>query len=121
MEMLIYIRDYQESYKIGDIVEVRPDGYWTNEHGYNTKAFKLLTKPGEPINDTLMNPCEEDRRLDNDPDYRGEERRLVVRRKEARPFKRRRFNIKKMDDQLPISKDNIGTDVVEKEAYLRKG
>ncbi len=120
--MLIYIRDYQESYKIGDIVEVRPDGYWTVDHGYNQKAFKLLTKVGLPVDESLIaSEGGNDRRQDNNPEYNGTENRKVVRRKETRPFKRRRYNIKEMDDKLPISKDNIGTDIIEKEAYLRKG
>jgi len=39
-------------YRVGDIVEIRPDGYWTTpgkSPGFNKKAFGLLVIPGVPI------------------------------------------------------------------------
>lgn len=37
---------YASRYQLGDIVEVRPDGYWTVEKGWNRKAFYLIAVPG---------------------------------------------------------------------------
>lgn len=131
MEMLIYIRDYQESYKIGDIVEVRPDEYWTVEHGYNAKAFKLLTRPGEPVNNDLIKPEHKERRISErrkkdmlfdgyDKRILGQRRLIPERRDSSRELPRRRkYNISLIDTKLPISKDNIGTEIVEKDAIYR--
>lgn len=44
--------------KQGDIVEVRPGGYY-KKHGFDKKAFALITIPGEfseEIRDSLMRP-----------------------------------------------------------------
>lgn len=48
MELLIYKRDYQTSYKKGDIVEVREDGFWlSGARGYNKEAFIVVQVPGK--------------------------------------------------------------------------
>ena len=35
----------------GDIVEVRPDGFWTGEkaRGFNQEAFRVVSVPGIPV------------------------------------------------------------------------
>lgn len=51
---------YDARHKKGDIVEVRPDGYWTGLHarGFDKEAFSVLSVPGvnHAENKHLMNP-----------------------------------------------------------------
>lgn len=56
MELLIFNKDQEKKggYARGDIVEVRPDGYWTAQHGYNRNAFRLVVKKGAPIDNTYI-------------------------------------------------------------------
>jgi len=38
---------YDERYQRGDVIEVRPDGYWTGEKakGFNRNAFRVISVP----------------------------------------------------------------------------
>jgi hypothetical protein len=36
-----FLDQYNARIKKGDIVEVRPDGYWTKDHGYRKDIFKI--------------------------------------------------------------------------------
>lgn len=57
-EMKIYREKYKDwdervagQYQKGDIIEVRPDGFWTGlkVRGFNKKAFRVLSVPGLSI------------------------------------------------------------------------
>ena len=39
-------RKYNARYVKGDIVEVREDGYWSKDHGFNKAVFGVLCVPG---------------------------------------------------------------------------
>jgi len=47
---------YNARYQKGDIIEVRPDGYWTgqNARGFDTSAFKVVSVPGLEVDTTKM-------------------------------------------------------------------
>lgn len=44
-------RRYAGRYQSGDVVEVRPDGYWTGPKapGYNREVFRLVLAPGVKV------------------------------------------------------------------------
>ena len=44
---------YDSRYQKGDVVEVRPDGYWTDgtRKGFGSNSFALLTIPGMSLED----------------------------------------------------------------------
>jgi len=46
-----FAEKYAARYRPGDIVEVRPDGYWSKTHGWNRRAFNLLRLPGVTVRD----------------------------------------------------------------------
>jgi hypothetical protein len=63
MEALIYYRkDYQESYRVGDIIEVRPSGYYA-QHGYNSNAFRVVIFPENIFNQEWIDPVIENGQL----------------------------------------------------------
>jgi len=49
---------YDARYQKGDIVEERPDGYWTGKEakGYNKESFAVVTRPGLTNVDYLTEP-----------------------------------------------------------------
>jgi hypothetical protein len=51
MELLIYNRDYEpvSGYNKGDIIEIRPDNYWTRDHDFNRKAFRIVKIPSVAV------------------------------------------------------------------------
>lgn len=46
-----FLEKYDARYQMGDVVEVRPDGYWTEAKAYNKSAFLLVTVPGLSFKD----------------------------------------------------------------------
>lgn len=42
--------EYDSRYRRGDVVEVRPNGYWTGPRakGFNREAFRVITVPAMP-------------------------------------------------------------------------
>lgn len=64
-------RKYDARYKNGDVVEVRPDGYWTSPlaKGFNKKVFKIVSVPGEFVDKQMSQPLLEKKdknKSDND-------------------------------------------------------
>lgn len=53
-EVLLYNRDYQTSYKKNDIVEVQPDGYYTELHSFNRNTFLVIQFTGIPVDKSLQ-------------------------------------------------------------------
>ncbi len=43
------IKKMTHAYEKGDPVEIRPDGYWSKEHGWRKDCFALLKLPGVPV------------------------------------------------------------------------
>ncbi len=59
-----FMNKYNSRYQRGDIVESRPDGYWTGvfRKGFNKNAFALLIIPDKDLSiskEELMTPLEE--------------------------------------------------------------
>lgn len=40
-------------YVKGDVIEVRPDGFYTNGRGFNKTAFRVLSVPGLSVKDAM--------------------------------------------------------------------
>ena len=53
-----YPGKFNSRYKKGDIVEVRPDGYFT-KHGFNKKAFAVVLMPDVKDVEYLADPQED--------------------------------------------------------------
>ena len=59
-----FAQKYNARYQPGDIVEVRPDGYWgepdeRDKHGWNHTAFALVKVPGSKVDERYMAALED--------------------------------------------------------------
>lgn len=50
---------YDALYQKGDIVEVREDGYWTEQHGYDKSSFAVVEVDKVPVDESLMKAQED--------------------------------------------------------------
>lgn len=59
-----FAEKYLSRYQRGDIVEVRPDGFWTgaNARGFNEDAFRVVSVPGLPPDKKYMESTGAERR-----------------------------------------------------------
>lgn len=58
-----YEQKYQARYRIGDVIEVRPDGYWSDPvtgKGYRQDRFRLIRCPGVAVMTSMTQPLDDE-------------------------------------------------------------
>ena len=84
-------------YEKGDIVEVRPDGYWSKLHGWRKDVFALLKIPEKSVESIKHY-------MDTQTDIKGE------------MVKKRRYNINQIEFSLDKEKTVSSVSVYDKSA-----
>jgi len=91
----VFAAKYNARYQPGDIVEVRPDGYWgepeeKNKHGWNHKVFALVKVPGLKVDTEYMAALEDT--IDLEHPVLLKRRKYTVTRLELQPGDVRTIN-----------------------------
>ena len=84
-----YIYDMRE--RKGDIIEVRPDGYWSKDKGYDGSVFELVCCLGE--------------------DLKGKDESLV---ENEITLKKRRYSLSNVSDKMELTKVDFDTRLTTK-------
>ena len=54
-----FLEKYNARYQKDDIVDVRPDRYWTELHGYDKKSFRVVKVDKVPVDEKYMKAQED--------------------------------------------------------------